>query len=164
MKRFTITESDRNEILTLHRRAMINEAETSTGVQVPVTTAELVGGKTVTNAPATPAAQVTNYTIQQLQDLLNQRGYNVGIADGSLGKNTLAQLQAALTATQTSQGALTQQQAAQGVTTTTTTASPVAGLPVPPTQQSNEPEIKTPKPFVSGQVTDKFGTNPFQLK
>jgi hypothetical protein len=164
MKRFTITESDRNEILTLHRRAMINEAETSTGVQVPVTTAELVGGKTMTNATATPAAQVTNYTIQQLQDLLNQRGYNVGIADGSLGKNTLAQLQAALNITKTSQANLAQQQAAQAVTTTTTTVSPVAGLPVPPQQQSNEPEIKVPQPYVSGQVTNKFGTNPLQLK
>jgi phage-related protein len=161
MKRFNITESDRNEILDLHRKAMINEAEVSTGVQVPVSTAELVGGKTVVNAPA---AQTTNYTIIQLQDLLNQRGYNLGKADGYLGKNSLAQIQAALTAAKTSQANLAQQQAAQAVTTTTTTISPVAGLPVPPAQQSNEPEIKIPKPFVSGQVTDKFGTNPLQLK
>ena len=154
MKRFNITESDRNEILDLHRRAMINEVET--GVAVPVTTAELVGGKTITN---TPVAQATNYTIQQLQDLLNQRGYNLGKADGYLGKNSLAQIQAALTATKASQGNLAQQQAAQAVTTTTTTISPVAGLPVPPAQQSNEPEIQVnPLKQSNGQVTDKMGT------
>jgi hypothetical protein len=159
MKRFNITESERNEILDLHRKAMINEAET--GVAVPAVNAELVGGKTVTN---TPAAQTTNYTIQQLQDLLNQRGYNLGKADGYLGKNSLTQIQAALTATQASQAALSQQQAAQGITTTTTTISPVANLPEPPKQVSNEPEIKLTQPSVSGQVTDKMGTRPISLK
>jgi hypothetical protein len=164
MTRFRITESDRNEILELHKKYKINEA--STGVAVPATNAEMVGGKTVTNTPAVPATQVQNYTITQLQDLLNQRGYNVGKADGFFGKNTLAQIQAALAATKTSQGALAQQQAAQGTITQTgaQNQSPVAGLPVPEPQKSNEPEIKIPKPYVSGQVTDKTGTIPDLFK
>lgn len=37
-----------------------------------------------------------NYTIQQLQTLLNSKGYSVGIADGKAGENTLKGINGAL--------------------------------------------------------------------
>jgi hypothetical protein len=76
MKSLYLTESEKQQILNLHKSRMLSE-----------------------QAPATPApapAKVTNYTIQQLQTLLNSKGYNVGAADNQLGKGTLAQIEAAV--------------------------------------------------------------------
>jgi hypothetical protein len=40
--------------------------------------------------------QPQDYTIQQLQNLLNKKGYNVGTVDGKAGQNTLKGINAAL--------------------------------------------------------------------
>lgn len=74
MNRFRISESERKNILDLHKNHILNEQ-----------------GSVASPPP-------TNYTIQQLQQLLNQKGYNVGTADGNAGPKTLAGLQQALAA------------------------------------------------------------------
>lgn len=75
MNRFRISESERNQILDLHKNLILNEQTTTP-----------------------PAAIPTNYTIKQLQELLNSKGFNVGIADGKAGAKTLAGIQQALAA------------------------------------------------------------------
>ena len=75
MNRFIISENERNNILGLHKNFLLSEQATTP----PLTT----------TAP-------TNYTIKQLQELLNSKGFNVGIADGKAGAKTLAGLQQAL--------------------------------------------------------------------
>ena len=63
-----ITEDEKSRILNLHNKFRINEQNDN---------------------------QV-DYTIRQLQELLNNKEFNVGKADGYLGPNTLRQIKAAL--------------------------------------------------------------------
>jgi hypothetical protein len=90
MKSLYLTESERQQILNLHKSKMLSEQVPAAGAAAP----------TSTPAPATGAAPaaVTNYTVQQLQQLLISKGYNVGSADNQLGKGTLAQIEAAVKA------------------------------------------------------------------
>lgn len=83
MNRQYITENEKLRILNLHK-GLIYEQEMAT-----VTTS-------TTQPVANQAKQVTNYTVQQLQQLLNDKGYNVGRADNVLGTNTLTGIQNAL--------------------------------------------------------------------
>jgi hypothetical protein len=83
MKSLYLTESEKQQILNLHKSRMLSEQAPATPAPAPAT-------------PATAPAKVTNYTIQQLQTLLNSKGYNVGAADNQLGKGTLAQIEAAV--------------------------------------------------------------------
>lgn len=83
MNRQYITENEKLRILNLHK-GLIYEQEMAT-----VTTS-------TTQPIANQAKQVTNYTVQQLQQLLNDKGYNVGRADNVLGTNTLTGIQNAL--------------------------------------------------------------------
>jgi hypothetical protein len=73
MKSLYLTESEKQQILNLHKSRMLSE-----------------------QAPATAPTKVTNYTVQQLQQLLISKGYNVGAADNQLGKGTLAQIETAV--------------------------------------------------------------------
>jgi hypothetical protein len=142
MKRFNITESEKNKILDLYKNRMLSEQTTTpsnTGKSVPIANVQMVDGKTVSNAPA---AQTQNYTIAQLQDLLRERGYNVGISDSKLGTNTLAQIESAIASVKGFQGKVDQERQKQGqITTTTTTKTPSVNIPEPERQKSNEPEI-----------------------
>jgi hypothetical protein len=109
MKSLYLTESEKQHILNLHKSRMLSE-------QAPATPAT---GAPATATPATGAlatgtqTQATNYTVQQLQQLLISKGYNVGAADNQLGKGTLAQIEAAV-------------KAARGGTPATTAAPQVA--------------------------------------
>ena len=96
MKSLYLTESERQQILNLHKSKMLSEQVPAAGAAAPTSTPAPATGA----APAagtTPAA-VTNYTVQQLQQLLISKGYNVGSADNQLGKGTLAQIEAAVKA------------------------------------------------------------------
>lgn len=150
MKRFRITESERNDILRQHRSFLINEQTqttqpTNSGVSVPPPPPPAGGQQTTQQQqPAQQPVQQTNYTIKQLQELLNQKGYNVGTADGNAGPKTLAGLQQALNVVKTFQGTIDAQRKAQGELPTTQTQQqsvPKPVLPAPPAQISNEPEI-----------------------
>ena len=70
MRKYYINESEKSRILNLHNKFRINEENDNQ----------------------------TDYTIQQLQELLNSKGFNVGKADGYLGPITLRQIKAALDA------------------------------------------------------------------
>jgi hypothetical protein len=177
MKKLLISESEKSRILNLHKGFSINEDSTNpsslidpiayaqsvlnpqepgdtqtnfpvSNVKVPETNLQYTGGKTQSNVESKPV----NYTIKQLQQLLNSKGYNVGTADGIMGKNTLNGIKSALAKVQSNVAASTAQQAAQSELPKQTK---VEDLPVPERQQT-EPEIKY-SPAVSGQVVNKSG-------
>jgi len=91
MKSLYLTESEKKHILNLHKSRMLLKEDPTT----PAAGTTPAASTTTTPATGTPAA-ITNYTIQQLQTLLNSKGYNVGTADNQLGKNTLTQIEAAV--------------------------------------------------------------------
>jgi len=157
MKRFRITESERNDILRQHRSLLINEQTISVPPPPPP-----AGGQQVTTQPQTQQpVQQTQYTIKQLQELLNSRGYNVGTADGTFGKNTLAGLEAALNSIKTFQASVDAQRGAQAKLPTTQTQQqsvPKPVLPEPPVRQSTEPEITSPTDTT--QKTSQSKTTP----
>jgi hypothetical protein len=112
MKSLYLTESERQQILNLHKSRMLLKEDPTTPAAgttpaASTTTTPAAGtpaagttpaaSTTTTPATGTPAA-VTNYTVQQLQQLLISKGYNVGSADNQLGKGTLAQIEAAVKA------------------------------------------------------------------
>lgn len=134
MNRFRISESERNNILNLHKNYILNEQGS------------------VSSAP--PA----NYTITQLQELLNQKGYNVGTADGNAGPKTLAGLQQALAAVAKNVPPPQLTQSSQQVTTPAQTATqvnvPATNLGFNPSALGGTPEVK------SGQLADKSGEKP----
>jgi len=181
MKKLLISESEKSRILNLHKGFSINEDSTNpsslidpiayaqsvlnpqqpgatqtnvatSGVKVPETNLQYTGGKTQSNVESKPV----NYTIKQLQQLLNSKGYNVGTADGIMGKNTLNGIKSALAKVQSNVEASKAQQAAQSVLQKQNVEQPsVLDLPAPERQQT-EPEIKY-SPAVSGQVVNKSG-------
>ena len=112
MNRFRISESERNNILDLHKNYILNE-------QGSVSSTPPATAGTTSNQPP------TNYTIQQLQQLLNQKGYNVGTADGNAGPKTLAGLQQALAAVAKNVPPPQLTQSQQQVTTPAQTATQV---------------------------------------
>ena len=104
MKSLYLTESEKQQILNLHKSRMLSEQAPATPATGTPATGTPATGAPATGTPATgtPATgtqtQATNYTVQQLQQLLISKGYNVGAADNQLGKGTLAQIEAAVKA------------------------------------------------------------------
>jgi len=114
MKSLYITESEKQHILNLHKSKMLSEQVPAAGATTP---------------PATVPAKVTNYTVQQLQQLLISKGYNVGAADNQLGKSTLAQIEAAVKAAKGGTPAATTPAATTPAATTPATTTPATTTP-----------------------------------
>ncbi len=85
MKKLYISENEKKEILSQHRRFMLNEQATPP-----------LAGTSPTPVTSTPVTAPKQYTLRDVQQKLKDLGYYTGIVDGKFGPLTMAAIEKAV--------------------------------------------------------------------